>query len=238
MSTDFAEIGALDGKLQGWGPGGPVDDRNRSQSSLTFNKRYGKYNATFINEDTDYIYLTFDQGYENGYTPPILDTLKEKEVKAIFFLTYDYAKRSPELVQRMLDDGHIIANHSWGHHSMPGLPLEKAYEDTKKMHDYIAEQFGYNMTLYRFPSGEFSEQTLALMQSMGYKSLFWSFAYKDWEVNNQPEPTAALKKIVDGVHPGAIYLLHSVSKTNAEILDEAIDQIRARGFVFGDPSDL
>ncbi len=238
MSADFAALAALDSKPQGWGPGGPVDDRNRSVGSLQFNKKYGKYNAAFINEESDHIYLTFDQGYENGYTPPILDTLKEKEIRAIFFLTYDYAKRNAELVQRMIDEGHVIANHSWSHASMPNLPLEKAFEDTKNMHDYIVEHFGYTMNLYRFPSGEFNEQTLALMQSLGYKSVFWSFAYRDWEVDNQPDPAASLKKIVDSAHPGGIYLLHSVSKTNAEILDDVIDQMRARGFVFGDPSDI
>ena len=238
MSAEFSEFAQLSSERKDWGPGGPVDDKNRSQGALAYNKKYGKYNAVFLEEDSDKIYLTFDQGYENGYTPAFLDALKEKGVHAVFFLTGDYVRRQPELVQRMLDEGHVLGSHSNAHPDMPTLPLEEAWEDTRTLHNMLVEQFQYEPKLYRFPGGAFSEQTLALIQKAGYRSVFWSFAYKDWLVDDQPDPTAALNKIVASAHPGGIYLLHTVSKTNSQIIGQVIDGFRAKGFEIGDPNDL
>lgn len=238
-SADFATIGALDGARLDWGPGGPVDDKNRSEGSLAYNKKYGKYNATFLEEDSDAIYLTFDQGYENGYTPAFLDALKEKGVKGIFFLTGDYVRRQPELVQRMKDEGHVLGSHSDKHpEDITSMPLSEVYADTQSLHDMVVEQFDYECKLYRFPSGVFNEQTLALMQDVGYKSVFWSFAYKDWLVDAQPDPDEALTKMLNAAHPGGIYLLHTVSKTNSEIIGQLIDGLQDKGFEIGDPNDL
>lgn len=230
-STDFSKIGALDGKKLGWGPGTHKDDEGRPIGATDYQKKYGSYDAMFIAPSTKDIYLTFDQGYENGYTASILDTLKEKEVKAVFFLTYDYAKRQPELVRRMIDEGHIIGNHSYSHKSYPeDLNLEQAVEDIAKMHQFVLDEYGYTMTQFRFPMGYFSEKMLALVQSTGYKSVFWSFAYADWDVNKQVGYEKALQKTTAGKHPGAIYLLHSVGKDNSEILGALIDDIRAAGY--------
>lgn len=240
-STDFSKIGALSGEKRGWGPGTHKDSEGRPIGSTDYQKKYGQYDAFFIAPSTKDIYLTFDQGYENGYTPKILDTLKEKEVKAVFFLTYDYAKRQPELVQRMIDEGHIIGNHSYAHKSFPEeLSLEQAMEDIAKMHQYVLDEYGYTMTQFRFPMGYFSERTLALTQSMGYTSVFWSFAYADWDPNKQMGYEKALAKVKSGEHPGAIYLLHSVGKDNSEILGPLIDDIRANGYTLSlfDPSKL
>ena len=234
----FAEYAALESTRKDWGPGGPVDEKNRSQGSLAYNKLYGKYNATFLEEDSEKIYLTFDQGYENGYTPAFLDALKEKGVKGVFFLTGDYLRRQPELVQRMIDEGHVRGSHSDGHPDMPSLPLEEVWEDTASLHNMLVEQFHYEPKLYRFPAGAFNEQTLALIQDAGYRSVFWSFAYKDWEVDNQPNPTEALNKILNSAHPGGIYLLHTVSETNSLIIGDVIDGLREKGFEIGDPNDL
>ena len=223
---------ALDNTKQGWGQGKQVDGDRRPISAVEFQNKYGKYGAIFIEDNTNDIYLTFDEGYENGYTPKILDVLKEKNVPAVFFVTYDYAKRNPELVQRMIDEGHIIGNHSYTHPSMPTLPIAKACVEITSLHDYIKENFDYTMTLFRPPMGEFSERTLALTQSLGYQSVFWSFAYVDWDTKKQMGAERAYKKVVDGLHNGAVYLLHAVSKDNAEILGAFIDEAKKQGFQF------
>ncbi len=223
---------ALDNTKQGWGQGKQVDGDRRPISAVEFQNKYGKYGAIFIEDNTNDIYLTFDEGYENGYTPKILDVLKEKNVPAVFFVTYDYAKRNPELVQRMIDEGHIIGNHSYTHPSMPTLSIAKACVEITSLHDYIKENFDYTMTLFRPPMGEFSERTLALTQSLGYQSVFWSFAYVDWDTKKQMGAERAYKKVVDGLHNGAVYLLHAVSKDNAEILGAFINEAKKQGFQF------
>lgn len=230
--TEFSAYSSLSGEKLGWGPGGPVDELNRSQGALSYQNKYGNYDADFIGRNSKKIYLTFDQGYENGYTAPILDTLKEKEVPAVFFLTGHYVNTQPELIQRMIDEGHILGNHSQNHPSFPDTPLEQCKAEVEEIHNRVKEQFDYEMSLFRFPAGEFSEQTLKLMQDMGYRSVFWSFAYRDWEVDNQPDPAEALSTVVSKAHPGAIILMHSVSATNAEILGDVIDQLRAEGYEF------
>ena len=233
MSAQAAkDYSALSAEKHGYGQGVQVDEKNRTIGALDFNKTYGKFNAKALNEDTEKITLTFDQGYENGYTAKILDTLKEKNVKAIFFLVQDYAERNPELVRRMIDEGHIIANHSVNHKSMPTLAPDSARGEIMGMHDHIKENFGVEMTLFRPPMGEFSEQSLAVTSDCGYKTMLWSFAYADWDVDDQPDPAESLEKLKNAAHPGAIYLLHSVSATNAQILPDLIDAIRAEGFEF------
>lgn len=238
MGTDFEGIGALPSKSMDWGPGGPVDSQNRSQSSLSYNQKFGKYNAIFIGPEEKVVYMTFDEGYEHGLTGKILDTLKEKNVKATFFVTYDFAKQADELVRRMIDEGHVVGNHSYSHKNYSTLSPKQAADDLMKMHEYIKENFDYDMKYFRFPSGNFNEQTMAAVQAMGYRSLFWSFAYKDWLVDQQPEPAASCDKIVNAVCPGNIYLLHAVSDTNNQILGQVIDRIREAGYQWGDPSGL
>lgn len=227
-----ADLSALSRESHGYGQGVQVDDKNRTLGALDFNSTYGKFNAAAINEEDDKITLTFDQGYENGYTAQILDTLKEKKVKAVFFLVQDYAERNHELVQRMIDEGHTVANHSAHHYSMPSLSEETCRAEVIGFHDYMKENFGVEMTLFRPPMGEFSELSLAVTADCGYKTMLWSFAYADWNVDDQPDPAAALEKLTSAAHPGAVYLLHSVSSTNAQVLGEMIDNIRAEGFEF------
>jgi peptidoglycan-N-acetylmuramic acid deacetylase len=218
----------------GWGLGRAVDDKNRPLDALNAQSKYGHLGAIFIDEKTDNrIYLTFDEGYENGFSPRILDVLREKGVRATFFVTYDYCKNEPELVRRMLADGHELGNHSWSHPSFPGLTDAQIAEEITKLHDYVAENFGYEMRLIRFPMGEFCERVLAATQQLGYKSVFWSFAYLDWNVNSQPSPSEALAKIKAGTHPGAVILLHAVSCTNAEILGDVLDYWHGQGLKLG-----
>lgn len=238
MGTDFGGIGALSAKGLDWGPGGPRDEKNRSQGAVLYNQKFGKYDALFLAEDKPVVYMTFDEGYENGLTPDFLDTLKEKGVKGLFFITYDFADREPELVRRIIGEGHVLGNHSWSHKNYSTLTAKQAAEDLMKMHDYIKENFDYEMKYFRFPSGNFNEQTLAVVQSMGYKSIFWSYAYKDWLTDDQPDPVSSEDKLVKAVCPGNIYLLHAVSTTNAQIMGSFIDRVRAEGYEWGDPSEL
>jgi len=228
-SSSGVELSSLDNSCVGWGPG-KVTDNQRPSYAVSCNQKYKEYDAIFVGEDSKKVYMTFDEGYENGYTAPILDTLKEKGVKAVFFVTYDYVKRNPELVKRMIDEGHSVGNHSWSHPSMPSVSAEKAEEEIMKLHKLVKEQFNYEMKLFRFPMGEFSTRTLALCKNCGYKSVFWSFAYVDWKTDAQPPAQESLEKVADGAHNGAIYLLHAVSSTNSSILGDVIDKVRSQGY--------
>ncbi len=222
----------LDTTKLGWGPGGPVDADNRPDGATVYQEKYGQYAADFIRENNQNIYLTFDEGYENGYTDDILDTLQEKGVQAVFFVTMPYVQSEPELVQRMIDEGHIVGNHSVNHPSFPEISFEECQQEIMELHDYVKENFGYEMSLFRFPMGEFSEADLKVVQDLGYRSVFWSFAYRDWLVDEQPDLQEAIATIEDKCHPGAIYLLHAVSETNAQILGQVIDDLRGEGYVF------
>lgn len=238
MGTDFGEIGALSAKGLDWGPGGPRDEKNRSQGAILYNQKYGKYDALFLAADEPVVYMTFDEGYENGLTPDFLRVLKEKNVKGLFFVTYDFARDQPELIRQMVAEGHVIGNHSWSHKNYSTLTPKQAAEDIMKLHDYVKENFGYEMRYFRFPSGNFNEQTLAVVQSMGYKSVFWSFAYKDWLTDDQPDPKESEERIVKAACPGNIYLLHAVSSTNAQVMGSVIDRVRDAGYSWGDPGTL
>ncbi len=221
---------SLDNTPRGWGQGVNVDEKNRPQGALWAQNQYGAYGSKYIMEDASNMYLTFDEGYENGYTPLILDTLRDKGVSAVFFVTLSYAKSNPDLIWRMINEGHIVGNHSAYHGSLPNESLEDAYDEVKILHDYIYENFGYTMSLFRFPQGESSDRTQALLSEMGYTSLFWSYAYRDWETANQPDPASSLDKLTNIAHPGALILLHAVSSTNTEILPALIDNYRSMGY--------
>ena len=230
-------IAGLSGQSIPWGSGGGVDADNVPVGCVSYQQQYGKYNADFVRTSADkkkVIYLTSDEGYENGYTSKILDVLKEKKVKAVFFITMPYAKSESALIKRMIDEGHIVGAHSVSHpaNGLPSLSLEQQKAEITELHDYVKKTYNYEMRLFRYPAGIFSEQSLAAVQALGYTSVFWSFAYADWDPNNQPDNASALTKTIDSLHPGAIYLLHAVSKTNTEILGDFIDQARAKGYTF------
>ena len=157
----------LDTTKLGWGPGGPTDEKNRPSGATAYQEKYGKYDADFIAEDQMKIYLTFDEGYENGYTDDILDVLKEKQTPAVFFVTQPYAEAEPELVQRMIDEGHIVGNHSVNHLSMPTISMEDCRAEVMGLHEYVKENFGYAMSLFRFPMVKFSEAELSVLQQLG-----------------------------------------------------------------------
>lgn len=176
------------------------------------------------------VYLTFDEGYEyNNNTSQILDTLRDKGVKATFFITGSYLDNNPDLVNRMVEEGHLVGNHTILHYR--AAPTLESNQQT-----YIDDVVALNQKdsrismFHRPPEGGYSERSLALLNSLGYKTVFWSFAYKDWLTDNQPDPKESLELILHNIHPGSILLLHPVSNTNTQILGEVIDGIRRQGY--------
>ena len=179
------------------------------------------------------IFLTFDEGYENGYTAKILDVLLEKDVPAAFFVTKSYIERNPELIQRMIEEGHVVGNHSVSHKSSPSLTDEELRWEIEETARFYKAQTGQDMPgLFRPPMGEYSARTLQITQDLGCKTIFWSFAYQDWLVDQQPTAAYAFEEIVSHMHNGAVPLLHAVSQANTEALPDVIDALRAEGFTF------
>ena len=160
----------------------------------------------------------------------ILDTLKEKQCSAVFFVTMPYVQQNPDLIRRMIDEGHVVGNHSVQHKSMPTLSMEEAAKEIIDLHNYVLETFGYEMTLFRPPMGEWSSRTMELANRLGYKTVLWSFAYLDYDTNNQMGVEKALPKVTGAAHNGAVYLLHAVSKDNAEMLGDVIESFRKSGY--------
>lgn len=181
------------------------------------------------------VYLTFDEGYENGYTSKILDALKIADVKAMFFVTLPYIEKNPDLIKRMYDEGHYVCNHTHHHLSMPSLTEDptKFNAELTAVSDAYKGITGQDMPpFFRPPMGHYSQKSLSMTQHLGYQTVFWSFAYCDWKPESQPNPASSKKLMLDGLHQGAIYLLHAVSKTNAEVLCDFIKEAQGMGYTF------
>ena len=197
--------------------------------------------AAYLGDTTQKkIYLTFDSGYENGCTAKILDVLKEHNVPATFFLVGNYIERNPELVKRMVEEGHIVGNHTMHHYDMSKYSDPKTFaKELTDLEDLYREVTGQELAkYYRPPQGIYSQQNLKMAQDMGYKTLFWSLAYVDWNTNAQPTKEAAFQKLLPRTHNGAVILLHSTSTTNAEILDELLTQWKSQGYTFATLDNL
>lgn len=205
-------------------------------TSLNHQKSYKEngYNALTVDTDTTEkrLYLTFDCGYELGYTWKLLDTLKEKNVKAVFFCTLYQLQKNPELTARMIDEGHIVANHSVNHKSMPTLTRQEMAEEIEGVENYLRKYFGYTGNYYRFPTGEYSANSLECVTSLGYRMVFWSVAYADYDTANQPGKQAAFDTVTSRLHKGAVILLHSTSESNMQALGDIIDYAHENGYVF------
>ncbi|RUT33385.1 delta-lactam-biosynthetic de-N-acetylase [Paenibacillus zeisoli] len=200
-----------------------------------------KNGAIFTGDTTKRdIYLTFDNGYENkGYTSKILDTLKDKKVPAAFFITGHYVKDQPELVKRMAAEGHIIGNHSWSHPDMTTVSNERIKEELDKVKQAVTEVTGVKeMTFLRPPRGIFNDRTLSVTRQYGYTNVFWSVAYKDWDVNDQKGADYAFRKVTSQLHPGAVLLIHAISKDNTDGLGAIIDEARRQGYTFKSLKEL
>lgn len=205
-----------------------------------------KYNGFFVdkkygdNNTTKRVYLTFDAGYENGNIERILDVLKQKNVPAAFFVLSNIIKTNTDLVKRMAAEGHTVCNHTASHSDMSKITnINDFSEELKKLEDIYREYTGLELAkYYRPPEGKFNEQNLVFASELGYKTIFWSFAYADWDNNKQPSPEKAKKLILDNIHNGAVLLLHPTSATNAAILADIIDALREDGYTFGTLDEL
>ena len=200
-----------------------------------------QYQAAYIGDVGEKVlYLTFDAGYENGCTAKILDTLKEKQVPAAFFLVGNYIQRSPDLVRRMVAEGHTVGNHTMHHYDMSRLSDKAAFsKELTDLETLYKETVGQELPkYYRPPQGIYSEENLKMAQELGYQTVFWSLAYVDWNNDAQPTKETAFAKLLPRTHNGAVVLLHSTSKTNAEILGELIDKWKAMGYRFGTLEEL
>ena len=220
-------------KSENWGLGfgteGKPPTGNASAEELK------KYNAYFIGDTTqNTIYLTFDCGYENGNTEPILDALKKHDVKATFFVVGNFLETSPEIVKRMIAEGHTVGNHTYHHLDMSSISSMDAFKkETQDVENLFEQITGTPITkFYRPPQGKYNIENLKMAQELGYHTFFWSLAYVDWYQDKQPTKDEAFGKLLKRIHPGAIVLLHSTSSTNAQILDELLTKWEEMGYRF------
>ena len=201
--------------------------------SVNNQKLYEKYGGICLDTNgKKVIYLTFDCGYENGCTKKILDTLKEKKVTAAFFVTLPNVKQNPEIIARMINEGHIVGNHSDSHPNFSTISRTQMAKEIESLDNYLREHFGYSSSYFRFPEGACSESALELVQSIGYTSVFWSSAYADWDINNPKGKQYAYETVTSRLHPGCVLLLHAVSQDNADALGDIIDYARGQGYEF------
>ncbi len=217
----------------GYGEDGATPTGNTSVDELAI------YDAFYVGDETvsadgeKVLYITFDAGYENGNTEAILDALEKHNAPATFFIVGYYLEENPELVLRMIEDGHTIGNHSYNHPDMTTLSEDEFIEEMESLEELYLEVTGMELSnYYRPPQGKYSVESLKLAQNMGYETIFWSLAYVDWYQDDQPTHEEAFDKLLTRVHPGAIVLLHSTSQTNAEILDELLIEWEEMGYVF------
>ena len=201
--------------------------------SVNNQKLYEKYGGLCLDTSGEkVIYLTFDCGYENGCTEKILDTLKAKKIKAAFFVTLPNVKENPHIIARMINEGHIVGNHSDTHPNFSQITRTQMVKEIENLDNYLREHFGYSAPFFRFPQGACSESALELVQSIGYTSVFWSSAYADWDTSNPKGKQYAFDTVTSRLHPGCVLLLHAVSQDNADALGDIIDYARKHGYKF------
>ncbi|MCM1101671.1 MAG: polysaccharide deacetylase family protein [Clostridium sp.] len=224
---------------ENWGLGfGESGKRPTGNSSAEELLQYNAYYAG--SQDEKVIYLTFDCGYENGNTEAILDALKKHNVSATFFVVGHYLESAPDMVKRMVTEGHTVGNHTYHHPDMSKIADAKVFgEEMEDVRSLYLEVTGEEMPMYyRPPQGKYSLSNLQMAKDLGYYTFFWSLAYVDWNVEDQPTHEEAFEKLTKRIHPGAIVLLHNTSKTNGEILDELLTKWEEMGYTFGTLEDL
>jgi peptidoglycan-N-acetylmuramic acid deacetylase len=234
-STTFAYSNAP----HGWGIV-PAKNETPPDAGEQLNKLLSNTGSVYLGDTTKKdVYLTFDNGYENGFTPKFLDVLKKHGVHGTFFITGHYIKENPELVKRMVNEGHIVGNHSWSHPDMTTIGDQKIIEELEQVKMAYQELTGKTeMKYFRPARGVFSERTLKLVNKQGYENIFWSLAYVDWKVDQQRGWKYAYDNVMKMIHPGAVILMHTVSKDNAEAMDAIITGLHKRGYQFKSLDDL
>lgn len=232
-------INAYDTTCHGWYCMRNGNERPTLEPQFSFIEKYDSY---YLDPDAEdkVIYLTFDAGYENGNVARIADTLKKHNATGAFFVLSNFIKTQPELVKKMAQDGNLICNHTSRHPDMTRIrSIEEFKAELNALEEVYREYTGLEMAkFYRPPEGKFSEENLAFAKELGYKTVFWSLAYADWDNNCQPDPAASKKKLLDNTHNGMILLLHPTSATNAAILDELMTEWEKQGYRFGDLNEL
>jgi peptidoglycan-N-acetylmuramic acid deacetylase len=227
-----------DSRVYGWGIK-RMPDNKLPQADPGAPALIAKYKGLYLGDTSrKIIYLTFDEGYENGYTTKILDALKENNAKAVFFITGPYLKDHQELVRRMLEEGHKVGNHTIHHPSLPTISDSQIEEEVLGLERAFREKFNTEMKYLRPPKGEYSERSLAITSKLGYRNMFWSFAYDDWYRDRIRGADYAYNMVMKNLHNGAILLLHAVSKDNADALDSIIKGVREKGYTIGDVDDI
>ena len=217
-------------QMEGQAPGGPATSA-----------QLAKFDAAYLGDSQDQVlYLTFDAGFENGYTGKILDVLKKHQAPAAFFLVGNYIEKNPDLVRRMVEEGHTVGNHTMNHPDMSKITDTAAFQkELQDLENLYRSVTGSEMPkYYRPPQGIYSEDNLRLAQALGYKTVFWSLAYVDWKQAEQPSAEYAFQKLLPRTHNGAVVLLHSTSQTNAQILDELLTRWENMDYRFGDIGEL
>lgn len=230
---------ALTLESQDWGLG--FSDKGQPPTGMATVEELKEYQTYYLGDTGQKkLYLTFDAGYENGNTEPILDALKKHNVKATFFVVGHYLETAPELVQRMAEEGHTVGNHTYHHYDMSKISDQASFaKEIKSVEEKYQEITGEEMVkYYRPPQGKYSLENLQMAKELGYYTFFWSLAYVDWNQDAQPSHEEAFEKLMGRVHPGAIVLLHNTSSTNAEILDELLSKWEAEGYTFGTLEEL
>ena len=226
-------------KTENWGLGfGKAGSKPTGNASIDEMKKYDAYYMAEGEEKV--LYLTFDCGYENGNTGAILDALKKHNAPATFFVVGHFLETAPELVKRMVEEGHTVGNHTYHHPDMSKLSDEASFrKEVEGVSEKYKEITGTDMAMYyRPPQGKYSTENLQMAKDLGFSTFFWSLAYVDWNVDKQPSREDAMKKLTSRVHPGAIVLLHNTSKTNGEILDELLTKWEEMGYTFRELSDF
>ena len=222
-----------------WGLSFPTEGQSPVGNATV--EELAQYNAYYLGDASQkVIYLTFDCGYENGYTSSILDTLKKHNAPAAFFVVGNMIESAPDLIRRMVAEGHIVGNHTYHHPDMSSISDQAAFQkELESLEALFQETTGQTMSkYYRPPQGKYNVENLRQAKALGYKTILWSLAYVDWYVDDQPTPEQAYSKLLPRIHDGAIVLLHSTSRTNAEILDELLTKWEEMGFSFASLDQL
>lgn len=230
--TMFSNASTLSNELLAWGFRRGENHNQATLDTKSANVIKDYEGIAMGNKDSNKIYLTFDCGYEAGYTEAILDALAKTNVKATFFITAHYLNTAGDIVKRMIEEGHIVGNHTVNHKCLPNISDEEIKDEVMKLHNTVYEKFGYEMTYFRPPKGEFSARVIKIVKDLGYTTVMWSSAYDDWDTNKQGREEYGKKKIVDNIHNGCVLLLHATSEDNSKILVEVINEIKNMGYEF------
>ena len=236
---ETASPAALPASASDWGLSFPTEGEAPIGNATA--EELAQYDAHYLGDTSNKVlYLTFDCGYENGYTEPILDALKKHSAPAAFFVVGNMIETAPDIIRRMVSEGHIVGNHTYHHPDMSAIADEAAFrQELERLAALYRETTGQEMPkFYRPPQGKYSTENLKMAHALGYKTVFWSLAYVDWYVDDQPTAEEAYAKLLPRIHDGAIVLLHSTSRTNAEILDDLLTKWEAMGYTFAPLTDL